>query len=266
MWILHICHSYYPPFLDCARQYAALFKDTPYKVLTVYLTGAADAEVIAGSESDEVLFLGYDSQAVSGLKLNAIRDVRALTKQRTFAFCIAHRVKPTYVALLATNLPVVSVHHNYNDYQRWSRRWLVNCYQSRLLMLGVSNSVRDDLRRDLKGWDVNRIQTLYNRINVETVVAQFLGKSEARAKLQLPKDAWIVGNVGRLHHDKDQVTLLRGFALALPTLANTHANYPSLGSLHKCPVGGGILPDPLRSSRQARWFDRPDTPRRTWHE
>lgn len=218
MWILHICHSYYPPFLDCARQYAALFKGTPYKVLTVYLTGAADAEVIAGSESDEVMFLGYDSQDVSGLKLNAIRDVRALAKQRAFAFCIAHRVKPTYVALLATNLPVVSVHHNYNDYQRWSRRWLVNFYQSRLLMLGVSNSVRDDLRRDLKGWDANRIQTLYNRINVESIVTQLLGKSEARARLQLPKEAWIVGNVGRLHHDKDQATLLRGFALALPTL------------------------------------------------
>ena len=28
-----------------------------------------------------------------------------------------------------------------------------------------------------------------------------------------------MGNVGRLHHDKDQATLIRGFALALPTLA-----------------------------------------------
>ncbi|HEY0563340.1 MAG TPA: glycosyltransferase, partial [Methylophilus sp.] len=218
MWILHICHSYYPPFLDCARQYAALFKGTAYKVLTVYLTGNANADVVAGSESDEVLFLGYESHQVSGLKIKAILDIRALTKQREFAFCITHRVKPTYVALLATNLPVVSVHHNYNDYQRWSRRILVNVYQSRLLMLGVSDSVRDDLRRDLKGWDVNRIQTLYNRINVEATVCQLLNKSEARKKLALPEDAWVVANVGRLHHDKDQATLIRGFALALPAL------------------------------------------------
>lgn len=218
MWILHICHSYYPPFLDCARQYAALFKGTPYKVLTVYLTGVATADVVAGSESDEVLFLGYESHQVSGLKIKAILDIHALTKQRAFAFCIAHRVKPTYVALLATNLPIISVHHNYNDYQRWSRRILVNLYQSRLLMLGVSDSVRDDLRRDLKSWDVNQIQTLYNRINVDVTVAQLLSKAEARQKLALSEDAWVVGNVGRLHRDKDQATLIRGFALALPKL------------------------------------------------
>jgi glycosyltransferase involved in cell wall biosynthesis len=218
MWILHICHSYYPPFLDCARQYAALFKDTPYKVLTVYLTGKANVNVIEGSQSDEVVFLGYDSEAVSGLKINAIRDVRALTKQRKFVFCIAHRVKPTYVALLATNLPVVSVHHNYNDYQRWSRRWLVNLFQSRLLMLGVSNSVRDDLRADLNSWNPEKIQTLYNRIDVVATTAELLTKFDARNQLSLPQEAWIVGNVGRLHHDKDQATLLRGFALALPQL------------------------------------------------
>jgi glycosyltransferase involved in cell wall biosynthesis len=31
-------------------------------------------------------------------------------------------------------------------------------------------------------------------------------------------NAWIVGNVGRLHPDKDQATLLRAFALARPRL------------------------------------------------
>ena len=219
MWILHICHSYYPPFLDCARQYNALFEGTAFKVLTVYLTGASNDDVIIGSESDEVVFLGYHSQQVSGLKINAIFAIRALVKQRDFVFCIAHRVKPTYVALLSTSLPVVSVHHNYDDYQRWSRRLLVNVYQSRLLMLGVSNAVRDDLRRDLKTWDINKIQTLYNRINVEATVMQLLSKAEARKQLEIPNEAWVVGNVGRLHHDKDQATLIRGFALARPTLA-----------------------------------------------
>ena len=47
-WILQFCHGYDGPFLDCARQYAALFAGTPYKVCTVYLTGAPSAEVEAG--------------------------------------------------------------------------------------------------------------------------------------------------------------------------------------------------------------------------
>ena len=54
-WILQFCHGYDGPFLDCARQYAALFAGTRYKVCTVYLTGAPSAEVEAGSASDEVL-------------------------------------------------------------------------------------------------------------------------------------------------------------------------------------------------------------------
>ena len=45
-----------------------------------------------------------------------------------------------------------------------------------------------------------------------------MNRAEARTELGLPADAWIVGNVGRLHPDKDQATLLRGFAAAVPQL------------------------------------------------
>ncbi len=222
MYVLHICHSYYPPFLDCARQYAALFKGSPYKVATVYLTGKPDPEVEQGSASDEVIFLGYSSKQVRGLKLGAIAKIRQLVKTRDFAFCIAHRAKPTYVALLATNLPVVSVHHNYDDYGRFTRRILVNFYRKRLLMLCVSDSVRDEMRQHLKHWPAEQIQTLYNRIDVEAVKQSLLPRHEARRFLGLDDDTYVIANVGRLHRDKDQATLLRGFAQALPQLpANT---------------------------------------------
>lgn len=218
MRVLQICHSYYPPFLDCARQYAALFKNSPYKVLTVYLTGEANADVIAGSASNEVIFLGYKSKQVSGLKLGAIVKIKRIVENEQFVFCIAHRAKPTYTALLATNLPIISVHHNYNDYSRWSRRLLVNFYQKRILMLGVSDSVSNDLRRDLKDWPVEHIQTLYNRIDVDAAQVQMLSKCAARETLNLPQSICIIGNVGRLHHDKDQETLIEAFARALPQL------------------------------------------------
>ena len=218
MRILQICHSYYPPFLDCARQYAALFNGTPYKVLTVYLTGQPNDEVVEGSASDEVIFLGYKSSQVSGLKLGAIAKIKRIAAREDFLFVIAHRVKPTYVALLGTHLPVISVHHNYNDYSKFTRRILVNFYQQRLLMLGVSNAVRDDLRHDLIGWDEIRIQTLYNHIDVTTTQNFMVSKTEARSTLNLSQDAWIIGNVGRLHHDKDQATLIKGFAKSLPQL------------------------------------------------
>lgn len=216
--VLQFCHGYDRPFLDCARQYASLFAGKGYRVTTVFLTGAADPEVAAACASDDVLFMEYSSKAIRGLKLGAIRDLRKIAASRDFAFCIAHRFKPTYVALLATRLPVIGVHHAFGDYERPNRKLLAHLFRMRLSLLGVSDAVRDDIRKCLPKWPTGRIQTLYNRIDIEQLAAAQVPREEARQALGLPQDAWIVGNVGRLHPDKDQATLLRGFAQALPRL------------------------------------------------
>lgn len=217
-WVLQFCHGYDGPFLDCARQYAALFVGTPYKVCTVYLTGAPSDHVVAGSASDEVIFLEYSSREVRGLKLRAIQDIRRIAALRAFTFCIAHRFKPVYVALLGTGLPVIGIHHAFGDYQRRSRRVFANLFRKRLALLGVSNAVRDDIRRCLALWPADRIETLYNRIDVDAVQTEQVSRDEARRYLGLPESGWVVGNVGRLHPDKDQATLIRGFAQAVPEL------------------------------------------------
>ena len=217
-WILQFCHGYDGPFLDCARQYAALFAGTRYKVCTVYLTGAPSAEVEAGSASDEVIFLDYSSRQVRGLKLKAIADFRRIAASRDFAVCIAHRFKPIYVALLGSQLPVIGVHHAFGDYKRRTRQLFANLFRKRLALLGVSDAVRDDMRACLPGWPGERIETLYNRIDIAAVQAEQVSREAARAHLGLPQGAWVVGNVGRLHPDKDQATLIRGFAQALPQL------------------------------------------------
>ncbi|UBM24909.1 glycosyltransferase [Pseudomonas sp. p1(2021b)] len=216
--VLQFCHGYDGPFLDCARQYASLFQGRGYQVTTVFLTGEADPQVAAGCASDEVLFLEFSSKAVRGLKLGAIAALRKITATRDFSFCIAHRFKPIYVALLGTGLPVIGVHHAFGDYQRKGRRLFANLFRKRLSLLGVSDAVRDDMRRCLAQWPDERIQTLYNRIDVQALQASLVPREEARRALGLDPQAWIVGNVGRLHPDKDQATLLRGFAEALPGL------------------------------------------------
>lgn len=216
--VLQFCHGYEGPFLDCARQYAALFHGTRFKVTTVYLTGEPDERVRKGSASDDVIFLGYGSKAVRGLKLGAIRDIKRIVAERDYAFCIAHRSKPTYVALLGTKLPVIGVHHAFGDFERRSRRTFANLFRKRLSLLAVSNAVRDDIRACLPDWSETRIQTLYNRADIAALQAEQVSSAQARDQLALPSDAWIIGNVGRLHPDKDQKTLIEGFAQALPRL------------------------------------------------
>ena len=227
--VLQFCHGYDGPFLDCARQYANLFAGSGYRVTTVFLTGAADADVAAGCASDEVLFMEYSSKAIRGLKLGAIRDLRKIAASRNFSFCIAHRFKPIYIALLGTGLPVIGVHHAFSDYKRGSRKLFAQLFRKRLSLLGVSDAVRDDMRACLPKWPAQRIQTLYNRIDLEALQAEQLSAAQARSELGLSADAWIVGNVGRLHPDKDQATLLRGFAAALPQLP-PHSQLAILGT------------------------------------
>ncbi len=219
-WILQFCHCHYGPFLDVARQYAALFKGSPYKVLTVYLTGEPSDAATNGSASDEVIFLNFRSKDVSGLKLAAIRALKKIVASRDFALIIAHRFKPIYIACLATKLPVIGVHHAFGDYRRAPRRWFANAFRKRLALLGVSNAVRDDIRQHLPSWAHERIETLHNRLDVAAVQAEIVSRETARDALGLPRDVPVIGNVGRLHPDKDQETLIKGFAVAreqLPT-------------------------------------------------
>jgi glycosyltransferase involved in cell wall biosynthesis len=68
--------------------------------------------------------------------------------------------------------------------------------------------------------------------------SQQVSRDDARAHLGLPQDAWVVGNVGRLHPDKDQATLIRAFAKALPRLPT-----PSLLAI----MGSGTLEQPLKA-------------------
>ena len=217
-WILQFCHGYSGPFLDVARQYAALFKGCPCKVLTVFLTGEASPAVVEGAASDEVAFLGLDSSDVRGLKLSAILKLRRIVAGRRFALIIAHRFKPIYVAALATRLPVIGVHHAFGDYDRLPRRWFARLFRSRLALLAVSDAVRDDIRRRLPAWPADRIETLHNRLDVDAVRAELLPRPDARRLLDLPPAVPVIANVGRLHPDKDQATLIAAFARALPDL------------------------------------------------
>lgn len=213
-WVLQLCHGYSGPFLDVARQYAALFHGHPCKVLTVYLTGLPDEKVAQQSASDEVIFLNQSSRELRGLKIATLRAVKKIVASRKFVLVLAQRYKSIYTACLATQLPVIGVHHAFGAYERIQRRWFARCFQKRLALLAVSDAVRDEIRRALPDWPHERIETLHNRIDLAETQHALLPRKQAREQLDLPPDALIIANVGRLHPDKDQATLIRAFALA----------------------------------------------------
>ena len=210
--IVQLCHGYGQPFLDLAREYGALFDRDGYRVITVYLTGPAEASVAAATGGDRVVFLGYTSRQIRGLKLGAILQLRRLCRQHGVRFAIAHRYKATYVASHVPGVFVVGVYHAFGDFRRRSRQRHVNARRDRIALLGVSDAVRDDLRASLPAWPPERIQTLYNRVDFHAMRRQLLAREEARDALGIARDAFVFANVGRLHPDKDQRTLIDAFA------------------------------------------------------
>ncbi|MEZ5530392.1 MAG: glycosyltransferase [Porticoccaceae bacterium] len=216
-WVLQLCHGYSPPFDDVARQWRTLFDGTDYRVLTVFLTGKPDKriETLVGGE---VAFLGFKSKDLRGLKIRQIRAVKALHQKFQFRFAVAHRYKSIYIASHLPEIKVIGVSHAYGVYDRFLRKRYVKKKADRLLLAGVSDAIRDDARRALPGFPASRIQTVYNHIDVEKVRANLFSREEARQMLGLTNKDFVVGNVGRLHPDKDQATLINAFVRALPDM------------------------------------------------
>jgi glycosyltransferase involved in cell wall biosynthesis len=212
--VLQLCQNYHQPFLDCTRQYTALFAGTDYRVVSVFICGVEQESVRQAAAADEVIFLNHHRDELDGLKRHILREIRSICEQYDFSVCIAHRNKATYLALMGTNLPVFSIHHAFGDFDRLGRRLLSRFYQKRLTFFAVSNAVKEDIHSKLPSWPTEKLHTLYNRINRSELSQQLSEREQAREQLGIPQHSYIVANVGRLHPDKDQSTLIRAFAAA----------------------------------------------------
>lgn len=209
--VLQLCHSYDPPFLDVARQYATTLSQLGFSVTTIYLKGSGSQDVINGSASEKVIFFKNSSKDIRGLKLKQINQLKEICKDNSFEFILAHRFKSIYIANHIPNTYIIGVHHCFGDYKRFTRRFHIYRNKKNISLLGVSNAIRDDLRSALPKIDSNKIQTIYNRIDYESLSNSQISREESRKHLKLPSDKYIYGNVGRLHKDKDQKTLIKAF-------------------------------------------------------
>lgn len=209
---LHLIHGYNEPFLSLSNQYSRALQSDGWRVVTVYLSGKPDTAVRQKTIADEVVFFDAADTAMKGLKLGLIQQVRTLIQQYQPSLIIAQRYKPLYLALLGSlgrSIPIIGVAHAFGVLKNVSRRCLLQCFRARLLMVGVSEAVTNDMRQHDH---TLRKQALLNCIDAEALEPRLLLRDAAREKLQLHNDEFVFANVGRLHDDKDQTTLIRAFA------------------------------------------------------
>lgn len=215
--ILILGHNYATQFIDVYNQYTRLFEKAQYEVTVAYLTGEFDEEVRKRTLAEHVLFLNVPKKNIRALKIKAIKLLADLCREKKFHAVICHRFKPTYIMLWVAQFQRIPalyfVMHELNTMKAFSRQLLIACLaRKNMIFAGVSKAVRDDMRKNLWGVPRDHIVTLHNMIDFELFEPQLLSRELARAKLHLPEEAFVFGNLARLAPNKDHHHLLQAFA------------------------------------------------------
>jgi glycosyltransferase involved in cell wall biosynthesis len=239
--ILILGHDYTTQYVDIFNQYTRLFDNDRFEVTVAYLTGEPDEEIRERTLAENVLFLNFSKKSIRSLKINAIKTLLALTREKQFEIVICHRYKPTYIMMWVAQfckIPVlVSVMHELRTMTSLKRKCLIAAIAGKnMLFAGVSNAVRDDLAKSLWFVPKNRILTLYNVVDVGLTEPQLLTRDVARNALKLSQDDFVFGNLGRLVKNKDQTSLIQAFAQIKPQCPNAKLMI----------VGSGELETPLK--------------------
>jgi len=219
--VLIFGHNYETHFIDIYNQYTKVFDPSQYDITVAFLTGARDEEVKNRLLASQCVFLNFSKKSIRSLKILPLLKLLALTRQHQFDIVICHRYKPTYIMLLVALFykfrAMIFVMHEFNTMRSLPRRLLIKLLsRNNMLFAGVSNAVRDDLRKALAFLPKNQVITLYNMIDIELMQPQLLSANEARQALNLSKDTFVFGNLARLVKNKDHVTLLSAFKLIQP--------------------------------------------------
>jgi glycosyltransferase involved in cell wall biosynthesis len=215
--ILLFGHSYATQFVDISNQYTQLFDKNKYEVTVVYLVGEPDEKIRQKHVADKVIFLNSPKSSVRGLKISAIKEMSKLCREKNFEIVVCQRYKPTYIMMWVAQLVKIPamffVMHELGTLSHVSRKILIAALaRQNMIFAGVSNAVRDDMRKDILRIPTERVITLYNMIDVEWTKSQLVDRQAAREQLNLPADAFVFGNIGRLAKNKDQKTLISAFA------------------------------------------------------
>ncbi len=239
--ILILGHNYATQFVDIFNQYACLFDRKQYHVTVAYLTGKEDQTVKDRTLADEILFLEASKKSIRGLKIGQIQRMLALCKERQFEIVICHRYKPSYLMMWVAQFikipALIFVMHELNTMASINRRLLIAAlYRKNMLFAGVSNAVRDDIRRHIWRVPPENVVTLYNVIDVPLTEPQLLTRDEARTALKVRDTDFVFGQLARLVPNKDQKNLINAFAAIKPECPNAKLMI----------IGNGVLEEALK--------------------
>lgn len=229
--VLILCNDYNAPFLSVAREYASYFNNTDHDAIVVFLKGKKDTAVEEEIPAKEVIFLEASNNELGGFKRKLVNRIKKLHNEYQFEFIIAHRYRAIFIATQLKSIRVFGVCHIDGNFKRFSRKLYIRLFGQNLTLLGVSKAIRDDVRKSLPFFNQDRIVHLYNSLDFDKLRTTLLDRNIAKKRLAISETDFCFVNVGRLHEDKDQATLIDAFALASPEMPHAKLYIAGAGRL-----------------------------------
>lgn len=233
-----LLHAYYNvkqyDFADLAEQIILGLPSDRYEVVSAYLSGHPEPWQPA-SKAERSVYFQLSTRQLKGLRLRALWQLYRLCRDEQFDVIVANRFKPISMLLLLTRwLPgsrFVGVVHGVGDFDRsYRRRQVQRSVDTRWRFVGVSDAVRQDLLDCGCGFNEANTLAITNAIDLDQAVAAQLPRVEARAQLNLPAEATLIGAIGRLVPVKGHVFLLRAFERIAQRYPDAHVGIIGDGS------------------------------------
>jgi glycosyltransferase involved in cell wall biosynthesis len=213
--ILHIIYKYNDNPSSVYLTYLKALDTGQFYNIVVVLQGVKPNFLF---DSENITYIFYEKAKIKGARFDLIRKVIGLIRSCEIDVIISHRYKAFYVAMFVNIFcsvkKIYSVVHRIGEFKSQTRKTLANllCRKNHTI-IGVSNAVSNDLRKDLWRLSPGNILTIHNAINIADIENSLLNRNEALDVLGISKNNFIFGTIGRLVPMKGHIYLLEAFAL-----------------------------------------------------
>lgn len=215
-----------------------------FEVVNAYLEGQPAA---ASTSPWREVYFDFDSREMSGLRLNVRRKLAAFCRHEGFDVAVLHRFKAVNLFLhlnRTLKIPLcIGVSHGFGEYDRFYRRWQARrLIDDKWRFVGVSPAVCEYLIAQRCGFTHANTLPITNAIDIDLAESNQLDAITARAALDLPTQATVVGVIGRL-------VPVKGHSFLIEAFARVAEAYPdALLAI----IGGGREEEQLRALIQLR--------------
>jgi glycosyltransferase involved in cell wall biosynthesis len=228
-------------YSDLAEQIVASFQRDKYDVTTAFFRGKPEPGHPA-SHAERTVYFDLPENDLHGLRLRLAWHIFRFCRDEKFDVVICNRFKQVNLMMCLNRIlkiPVcIGISHGFGEYDKlWRRKRAKRLIDGAWHFVGVSPAVRQYLLEKDCGFTEQNTVVITNAIDVERAESEQYPREEARARLNLPQGARIIGAAGRLVRIKGHEYLIRAFA----GLCEKHHD------AHLCIIGDGREEKALRA-------------------